>query len=382
MERRMAESSSDQVQLHVLSRRKLAEGSVYAGWDESICSARLSAEKHRALLANPLSRDDDEPMQVIGTRGARVIGRMDLIAGELILRDGDEDRTVPLLWGSNLFVPAEERKSMMGVMLVMKASAAFHTVGAHGPSQMALPLYEKLRFAKVPLDRFILLRRSASVISRYVGTGPLGGAARLAADTALVGLRGVNAIRRALAGVRMRRVDLMPSEFDGVLARPSRCTPVRAHRSSAWINWLLASQFEPQRRHERALYLLEGSRGEALGYILMKVKFHATATHRAFPNLTLATLADWGIFDASRSDDLSVIHAAIRATGDLNADALEVCLQPGDARTSRLRPLGFLPAGTMSGMWKAGPKSPLAGDRFTDPSSWTLRYGDGENVPG
>ncbi len=378
----MSESTADQVKLHVLSGSAVAEGRWYEGIDERVCSARLSQRKLSALLSNPLVRSRDDAMQVIGTRGTRVIGRMDLVASELWAVADGRPLEVPILWGSNFYVPPEERKSMMGVMVLMKTATVAPTIGAHGPSQMALPLYEKLKFTKVPLERFILLRGSRSVVRRYLPNPVLGGAARLVADAGLFALGVTNALRRLAVRARPVRVPQMPDEFDETLRAPGPEGSVRGHRSAAWLNWVLGAQFEEQRRHERALYLLRGKGGAMLGYILMKVKFYPTATHRAFPDLTLATLADWQLFDSTSLRPRDVIHAAVAATGDLGADALEVCAAPTDPLLHGLRTLGFLPAGTMSGMWKAGPKSPLAGDRFIDPGRWTLRPGDGENLPG
>lgn len=368
---------SDELKLHILTRRDVAAGSLYTGWDESVCAARPTPEKHRALLSNPLLGGEDQAMQVIGTRGGRVIGRLDLVAGEVIA-DG---AAAPILWGSAFYVPEAERKSMMGAMLLMKAQTAFHTMGANGPSQMALPLYEKLKWIGVPMQRWIGLRRSRSIVERYLGTGVLAAAARLGADAGLAVLRGVNEARRVVAtgGLRVRRVEAMPREFDEVLRRPMQ--GVRGHRSAAWIDWLLVSRFEPQQRHERALFLVESSGGGALGYFLLKVKFHAIATHRAFPNLTLATLADWMIFEPSRLTDRGVAMLASRAAWDLSADALEVCVRPG-SDAAGFRTMGFIPAGVMTCMWKSTKPGLLAEERFRDPSVWSVRYADGENVPG
>lgn len=369
---------ADELNLHVLTRRDVAEGWCYRDWDESLCTARLSSEKFRALMSNPLARAEDEPMQVIGTRGRVVIGRIDFVSGELVL-DGTP---APILWGSAFYVPEAERKSMMGAMLLMKASGAFHTLGANGPSQMALPLYEKLKWNKVPLNRWIALRRSRSVVRRLVGGGALGAAARIGADVGLVGLHTLNAARRALvtSGLRVRALAEMPGEFDEALRRSSATPGVHGHRSAAWINWLLASQFERQQLHRRALYLVEGKSGP-VGFFLLKVKFYPVATHRAFPDLTLATLADWGSLGGHALSDDRAMLLAMREAWRSGADALEVCA-PEHAASGSLRSMGFVPAGVMSYMWRAAKPSPLADERCKNAAIWNMKYADGENVPG
>ena len=210
-------TTDERVVLHVLSLREALAGTTTRGWDESACPATLTPEKAKALANNPSSVTEDQPAQLIGTRGSRVVGRMDLVAGDLVVHRGHRESHVPILWGSNLFVPTAERKSLVGAMLLMKAASLFPTVGAHGPSQLALPLYEKLAFAKIPLDRHILLRRSRPIVRRYIGDGVIGKAASMVGDLGLLGLMGVNTARGLFSGARLRRVPSMPGEFDGTL---------------------------------------------------------------------------------------------------------------------------------------------------------------------
>ena len=114
----------------------------------------------------------------------------------------------------------------------------------------------------------------------------------------------------------------------------------------------------------------------------MKVRFHAKATHREFPDLTLATLADWGSFDGRVDFSPLFASAAIRAAAELNADALEICTRPAEATAKMLRSHGFVRAGNMNAMVKANSESALSPVPYKTPSNWTIRYGDGENVFG
>lgn len=296
---------------------------------------------------------------------------------------------------------------MVGAMVLMKAAVIAPTVGAHGPSQLALPLYEKLRFAAIPLERHILLQRSRSVARRYLGDGMAATAASAVGDLALLGLRGINAGRSLASGVRIRRVPAMPSEFAEVLCndRPDPSlgggdpdasgdaipTQIRGRRSIEWLNWLIGNEFggdgeSPRTRHERALFLVENRRRTALGYLLLKVKFHRRATAREFPDLTLASLADWGVFDPRpefRDQFGSIlVPMAIRAASAASVDALELCVAPTDPLAQRLRSFGFLRAGVMNCMVRANPASALSSIPYTKPTSWVLRYGEGETVLG
>ena len=368
---------NDPLALHVLTRSDLESGETYHRWARGEELALPTPQKRAMMLANPHSRGPDEPVQIIGTKGDRVIGRIDLIAGQL--RAAGE--RLPICWGSQFFVPEADRSTMMGPMLLMKTNQVHHTLGAHGPSQMASPLYAKLKWAEVPLQRWVMLRKSRSVVRRYLGSGPLGGIARTGVDAALVFHRGYVGARRlsAAGGLSAERVERMPESFDSLLAPAD--DRARGERSAEWINWNLSHSFGgSEGRHERALYLVK-PRGsdDVLGYFLLKVKFYPLATHRGFPDLTLATLADSRVFDRARCSDEALTLLSFVAAGELGADALEVCDPPG-VRAGFYKSLGFLPAGTMRLFFRAVAPSPLADPRWKDPANWDIRFGDGENI--
>ncbi len=385
---------TDRTQLHILRRSDIEANSWYANWERGVELAQPSPAKRAMMLANPFtlqtSAPAEEPMQIIGTKGYRIIGRIDLIAGRLLVAD----QVVPIAWGSQFFVPLEDRATMMGAMLLMKVQQLGFAAGAHGPSQMAVPLYSKLKWNEIPLQRWIILRKSRSIIQRYLGLTPLApvsSVARVATDLGLVAHRGYVGLRRAAqtSGLRAIRVQAMPSELADTLestqARSGELA--RGARTIEWINWLLANHFggdshaETELRHERALYLITRARSfEPIGYFLLKVKFFPIATHRRFPDLTLASLCDVGIFEPASCTVEAATHLAFQAAGELNADALEVCDVPG-VRKAFYQTLGFLPGGTMRLMVRGVPNTTLADPTWKDPAKWDIRLGDGENVP-
>ncbi len=328
------------------------------------------------MLANPLSIGPDEPMQIIGTKGRRVIGRIDLIAGRLMVGD----QPAPILWGSEFFVPDADRSTMMGAMLLLRSQQVYHTLGAHGPSQMAYPLYAKLKWIDVPYQRYVVMANSRPVVRRYVHAG----AAAVAHRVANVGLLGHKAYMgmlrsQAASDLIVREVPEMPAELDAALRPPSAL--IRGYRGVDWINWVLRHHFSDSTRHERHLYLVQHQeRTDPVGYFMLKVKFHTVATSRAYPDLTLASLVDAQSFDASRCTHEALVHLAFRETCRLNADALEVADHP-EHRAAFYRSIGALPAGQMHLMVRASNPSPLADPMYRDPAKWDLQLGDGEYIP-
>lgn len=363
--------------LHVLRRADLEAATIYAGWEDGERLARPSSIKRALMLENPMSQGLDEPMQVIGLKGQRVIGRIDLIAGRIVTGEHQS----PILWGSEFFVPEEDRSTMMGAMLLLRCQQIFHTIGAHGPSQMAYPLYAKLKWIDVPYQRYVVIFRSKPVVRRYVRVPAAASVAAGLSDAALLGHKAYLGLRRGFAasGLSAREVPAMPAELDAPLRRQSPL--VRGYRGVDWINWSLKHHFSDASRHERRLFLVHAKGAtDPIAYFMLKIKFLPVATSRAFPDLTLCSLVDAICFDESRCSREALVHLALREAGRLNVDALELSDRPGN-RTSFYRGIGALPAGTMHLMVRAVNPSPIADASFRDPAKWDFQLGDGEYIP-
>lgn len=386
-------SKPEPLKFTVVTRADLRDGTLHATWDDPQRLGSMSEPKRRAMLDNPLALSDSEPVQLVALQGNRPIGRIDLIAGRIVVNNKPE----PVFWGSALMVPEEHRATLAGAYLVMRlptlAPKLCPTLVAHGVSQMALPLYSKLKWAHLTLRRMIVLRHSRSVVERFLGAGPLGKLGTIAADAGLLVHRALWASYRAVTtrGLIVERVDRMPPELDGKLGQASGGgAAVRPFRSAAWIDWALRSRFDadekPSHPLTRALFLVRDRAGRVIAYFIIKSKFYPVATHRGFKDLTLGSLQDWMIFDAagapsgSRPIDLkTVILLASRELARLNVDAIEVCTDEKPA-LRLMRRVGFIPAGEMHIMVKSSPGGPVAAADMLKPESWQLRPADGDNM--
>jgi len=363
--------------LHILTRAQIASANPYAAWEDPDGLAAINPRKMAALFANPSLGGDGDPMQIIGTLGNRVVGRIDLVPCQIVVR-GVPTR---VFYGSDLFVPEQFRGSLMGVMLILKAQGVHETVGASGPSQIATAIYEKLKWFDIPLARFIMLRNSRPVVQRYYGDRVGLGLLAALANGALGVHRGLLALWNGprLSGFRCSAAETLPAEAVALLDSPGR--PVRGARSAAWIDWVLKHAFsdDPQRAHE--LFLVRDRQERLLGYFVLKTRFYPVATHRDFKNVLLGSLQDWRIFDEKILGLRDVVLLATRELVQRRVDAVEICLQD-PARAGPLRPLGFVRVGSMHMLFKAGPKSPLAEAELQKPEAWDLRPADGESVFG
>ncbi|MBA2707335.1 MAG: hypothetical protein H0U59_05980, partial [Gemmatimonadaceae bacterium] len=169
------------VTLHVVRKSDL-RGAAPSHWNDPHNLGAFTPEKRSALLSNPLSRGDDDPVQILGFQDNTVIGKIDLIAGELLV----SGKPIPVFWTSAYFVPEENRHTLVGVMIVLKMHQLHHAIAACGVSQMALPIFQKLKWLDFTQPRFMLIRRSRAVVEKYLGTGAAGKVASKVVDAGLV----------------------------------------------------------------------------------------------------------------------------------------------------------------------------------------------------
>lgn len=377
------------------------QDALYARWADPYAIARMTEEKRRALLSNPLRGEPGQVVQLLAVKGefgagaapARVIGRLDLVRAEVVV-DG---KPVAALWGSDWSVPEAERGSMAAISLLMqmqRLTAPDGIVGAHGPSNQAVPVYQKMKWTDLALRRLILVRRARSVVERYVGAGVKGALARAlcAAGLAAHGAALSIVTRWAARGLTARVADEFPAEWERLL--PGDSARAGGHRSATYINWWLGNSFFApvggRARNRNVLVLVErrgvGGRTEPAGYIVCKARFHEFATHRRLPNLLLGSVQDWASFAGGGGRHgpswAALFLLGARELSRVGVDAVEVCVDERHGEGARgaraLRRLGFVPVGEFRSLWKASRGSPLADAAFADSANWRLRPGDGD----
>jgi hypothetical protein len=371
----LSQTGRKRVALHVVSRGELAGGLDPDRWHDPDGLAGMAPAKRAAVLSNPLAGSADQPVQIVGTRGDRVIGRLDLLAGRLETETGP----VPVLWGSALYVPEEHRDSLLGVKLVLKQQVLGHTVGSCGISREALPVFTGLRWRGLSMPRWVLVRRIRPIAERYVGTGLAARAVRPLADAGLLAHRGVIDLARSLGtrGLRCERASSVPPELDPLFGRGAE--RVRTHRSSAWIDWAVASAFTAEPDDRRALLVVRDRHDAVVAYLVVKSRRYENASSFGFPALFLGSLVDWAMLDPERVGMLQLVLLAAGELARWGVDAVEVCVPPDELRGLSLGRLGFVRAGALHLMARTSSASPLAGE-LGEPARWRVRPADGDNV--
>lgn len=361
------------VRIEVITQAMLRAGP--HAWSDPAGISTLTPEKRQTLLDNPMVTDDQSPVQLLGVRGGEVIGRLDLLHGRIRV-DGEE---VPIAWGSEWYVPAEHRSSLVGVSLILKQSQIAPNIGANGISQVAVEVYKKLKWIDLPMPRWILLRRSRSVVERYAGKGPHSTIAAVLIDIGLWFHKGL--LKLLWGGLARRwkqeRVDRFPADLEPLLAKAQDPAPVSCHRSASWLNWLMSHSFKTDSRNANLMHLVRASDGRCVGYTVSKVRFFNVATHRGFKDVLLGAVQEFAAFDPAITE-AELVKLAVLALDRHGVDAIEVCLDDAQIGQS-LKKIGFMRVGSMHMMFKGSNKSPLSRPELCQPSSWRTRPIDGDN---
>lgn len=357
----------------VVLKKDLADENFYKQWDDPDGIAQVSPEKRKMLLSNPLCTAED-PFQILGLVGRRVVGRVDLIPGRFRV-DG---RQLPVLWGAGLFVSPEYRRIGMGGLLLRCWQELAQNAAGCGFSQMAYPLYKKMGWIDFAMERYVLLRRSRAVVEKCSIPLPLRTMLRSIADAALWLQGSLLSIWTACAAGNLccREAEELPDGLDAAIADPHR--RAGCHRSAAWIKWLLNNKTTDDPRNRQRLLLVHDKRGNPVAYFIIKVRFYETATRRQFKNLTLASLQDWVILDESKIRFAQLVLLAVREMRRWDPDGTEIILPEANTGLD-VRCLGLLRAGQFHIMIHPRHDSPLQEAGLQDKRAWRIRPAEGDN---
>ena len=171
--------------VHVVTNAELRQGWAPEAADDPDSIAALSPNKRAALLSNPLLGPEDEPVQIFLGLDDRLVGRLDLLAGEIETPEGP----APCFWGSALHVSPDYRGRRLGASLLRASERPREATAACAASRMSRPLYSRLGYFDLSLRRHVLLRRTGPLLEPRLGTGALGRTATAAGDVVAGGHR-------------------------------------------------------------------------------------------------------------------------------------------------------------------------------------------------
>lgn len=348
----------------VVRKRDVRNGGPGIAWDDPEGIAYNSPERRQAMLDNPLSRSDEDPVQLLAVLDNRVIGRIDIYWGEIVA----QGKTYPIAWGSSLNVSPSFRQGGAGLLLILKLQSLARIAGVCGVAEMACELYRRLRWVEHAMPRYVFLRRSRSVVEHFTGRGLV---SRILTPVVNAGLDAYG----GLLALRYGRSDLESAAIDASAVHQNSIgsAVVEARRDAGVLRWMLEASFDNSNPAEKFLAAVR-ARGRTLGHYLAKLRHYDVASHRGFRDLRLGSLQDWAIY---HPQDLTFRDLVLRASRHLfehGADAVEFCA-PSPAEAHTLKSLGFVRAGQLHLFLHIRDRAPELHDR----ARWRLRPCEGDN---
>ncbi len=190
----------ESLRIEVVTRAELR------GW-----APELLGRHQRLMLANPLGTEQGA-VYLFAKSGDIQVGKVNAIEGEITHRG----KKAPILWAAGLTVDESYRTTGAGLMLILKLQALHHTIAVIGVSRAALPLYRKLGWVDMSMDRYLLLYRSRPVWERVLGERATARVGAGLTDVALAVQRRMLAAwtRLRSRGLSVERTEKMGQECD------------------------------------------------------------------------------------------------------------------------------------------------------------------------
>lgn len=337
----------------------------------------FTAPRIRALETNPEKTSFEVPVQVLGLVDKKVVGQ------EIVfpLRIHAHDAVCLAFAGSGLFVHDEHRKTMLGIDLV-EARETLSGDGIAlgcGLSKMALPLHLMLDYVCFPMSRFMWLFRSRSVVEQRFGVSFASKCLFRLIDG---GLCVWTWVLKSMVALRTRGLSLHELECatkDVVTLIQRDAHPFSCVRTVEWLNWQLKGGFSGDPRGRQKLFIVKDRKQCVVGFFMYKVRFHETASHHGYKNLTLGSLMEWQSVEPRKITPATLALMAVVEMKRDGVDVVEVCTDDEDMGRS-LKRMFFQRIGELSFVIRAAENSPLRKHAGWDQqANWRLRPIEGDN---
>lgn len=340
----------------------------------------VEPERVAALRANPFLWQERTPFQEVGIVDGKAAGFNYIFPIGLLL-DGKEYGGAT---GSSLNVQEWARPSCVGLELPTVGTDRVARDGiavAASCSKMAIPVHQINGYKYFFMPRLIGLFKSRSVVEAVLKSK---GLERVAAWIVDLALDGMSLMLEAVCRMRLRSVEMALVRSDDAEALKEIADIIRqdGHRFSElhderWLKWHLTQSFSKDGPCRAWIFR---QHGQPVGFVMLKKRFHAQASHRGFRNVWLASFGEWGWAKGSESLLKWMILSGAFLMRREGVDACE--LVTVDPKLQKFfRKIGWRQVGESNYGVKVWPRSPLIGLKkaLQEAANWRLRPAMGDN---
>ncbi len=326
----------------------------------ALCEPALRA----ALKHNPIQDNDEEPFAYI----IRVDGIVGGIGMWFPTRFKSNDEIIIGRSGSTLEVYEEYRKLALGVDITMKPlSFNDATVLIYaGISEMALPIYKKLRFSVFEYPRAMKLINSRCILESMGMKGVVLKVTSFCANAALKAYYGLSKLFYNYKDFKIIKTSVVPQWVDEIVLNDNH--PYQEVHDQKWLQWNLDNNLHGLDRDCQSFYAIY-NKEDPVAFFMTKERFREEAGGK-LKNVLIGSIMEWGIADdcSLLEDD---IYKMAQSTFSPDIDIIEFATDNLSVISS-MKKYGFLPHGYAHIVFRdLSKKYPEAKDM----NNWRIRFG-------
>ena len=355
------------IKLSVVSYQEIKKGLDKLEGDKyGIAAYLLTESRRKTYLSNPYLTDDFKYGLTISYVDGVIGGRCSLYP--VRFKKGDE--VCEAVSGSSLEVHEDYRHLAIGadVFAYPVFAKEYGYIIFSGISDMALPLYKKLRFNLLAFPRMMLIGNARSILE---SKGLRGATLTTAAAVANLLLKPFNVLnrrrgRRIAERFVVEQLDVVPGWVDGiVLDDGHKYMEVHDHR---WLQWNLDNNFRGLEQDKQSFYAIFKDE-KPVGFFLIKERFRILAGG-SLKNVLIGSIVEWGTKDEKILNESDINKIALGRFSK-KCDIIEFATTD-ESTIKAMRSFGFIRRGTAHIGFKDLTKTCKDA---SDIKLWRVRYG-------
>lgn len=341
--------------------------------DQFQIASYMTEVRIKTFLNNPLLQNEDDCAMNLSLYDNIPIGRLMLFPSR-IKADAQVFATES---GSALEVHPNYRKYAVGadLMIYWTTKESYDFIVVAGISDMALPMYKKLKFHIFEYPRLMMLRNSRSLLE---SKGLHGVLLKMGSPVANVLLKclvftGFSKSDKLSKKFKVVKETIIPDWVDDIVLNDGH-KYMEVH-DRTWLQWNLDYNFHGLKRDIQSFYTVYASDGKPVAFFMTKERFREVAAGQ-LKNIVIGSVVEWGTKDAGVIDEADLTTLALR-TFSKDVDIIETATD-NENSVNKLCKRGFLKHGfahiALRDKRRQMPKD------FADQKNWRIRYGYGDVI--
>lgn len=327
----------------------------------------MSETRKKTFMNNPNLKDIEDCALYLSVVDDVPAGRLMLFSTRIKL----DDTITSAESGSALEVHEEYRKYALGADLMMywALKDEYDFIIASGISDMALPVYKKLKFHVFEFPRMMMLRNVRCILESKQLKGTFLKITTMLGNVVLKMFNMHGAIKSKLLAKKfeVKKETIVPEWVDDIVVNDGH-KYMEVHNQQ-WLQWNLDYNFRGLEQDKQSFYSV-WSEDKPVGFFMTKER-HREFAGGSLKDVTIGSIVEWGTQNARIINEAELTTLALRTFSD-SVDIVEMATADPVVLT-KLKKLGFIKHG-YAHIAIRDKKHRMPKD-FGNPTFWRIRYG-------